>query len=115
MIPMIGKRVIDSEPVQSVKVKEILEEFSENNELTYEQNITLNHLSRFKKYSVEDSEKIIEELEEFVKPKLAIRIVDLIPTDLSDLRLIFAKENVHLEKDEMEQIFAILEKYEVIE
>ena len=46
MIPMIGKRVIDSEPVQSVKVKEILEEFSENNELTYEQNITLNHLSR---------------------------------------------------------------------
>lgn len=115
MIPMIGKRVIDSEPVQSVKVKEILEEFSENNELTYEQNITLNHLSRFKKYSVEDSEKIIEELEEFVKPKLAIRIVDLIPTDLSDLRLIFAKENVHLEKYEMEQILAILEKYEVIE
>ena len=42
-------------------------------------------------------------------------IVDLIPTDLSDLRLIFAKENVHLEKDEMEQILAILEKYEVIE
>ena len=115
MIPMIGKRVIDSEPIQSVKVKEILEEFSENNELTYEQNITLNHLSRFKKYSVEDSEKIIEELDEFVKPKLAIRIVDLIPTDLSDLRLIFAKENVHLEKDEMEQILAILEKYEVIE
>ena len=59
MIPMIGKRVIDSEPIQSVKVKEILEEFSENNELTYEQNITLNHLSRFKKYSVEDSEIII--------------------------------------------------------
>lgn len=115
MIPMIGKKVIESEPVQSVKVKEILEEFSQNNELTYEQNITLNHLARFKRYSVEDSEKIVQELEEIVKPKLAVRIVDLIPTDLSDLRLIFAKENIHLEKDELENILAILEKYDVIE
>ena len=54
---MIGKKIIESEPIQSVKVKEALEEFSQENELNYEQNITLNHLSRFKRYSVEDSEK----------------------------------------------------------
>ena len=59
---MIGKKIIESEPIQSVKVKEALEEFSQENELNYEQNITLNHLSRFKRYSVEDSEKIISEL-----------------------------------------------------
>ena len=51
---MIGKNVIKSEPIPSVKVKEVLEEFSEENELNYEQNITLNHLARFKRYSVED-------------------------------------------------------------
>ena len=45
---MIGKKIIESEPIQSVKVKEALEEFSQENELNYEQNITLNHLSRFK-------------------------------------------------------------------
>ena len=90
---MIGKKIIESEPIQSVKVKEALEEFSQENELNYEQNITLNHLSRFKRYSVEDSEKIISELEDKIglRHKVAVRIVDLIPQDLSDLRLIFAK------------------------
>ena len=46
---MIGKEIIDSEAIPSSKVKEILEDFSQDNELNYEQNLTLNHLSRFKR------------------------------------------------------------------
>ena len=57
---MIGKEIIENEPIPSAKVKEILEEFSNEHELNYEQNLTLNHLSRFKKYSVEDTEEIME-------------------------------------------------------
>lgn len=53
---MIGKNIIESEPIPGVEVKEILEEFSEDNELNYEQNVTLNHLARFRRYSLEDSE-----------------------------------------------------------
>ena len=113
----IGKKIIESEPIQSVKVKEALEEFSQENELNYEQNITLNHLSRFKRYSVEDSEKIISELEDKIglRQKVAVRIVDLIPQDLSDLRLIFAKEATHIEKEQMEDILEILDQYTIIE
>lgn len=109
---------MDSEPIQSVKVKEILEEFCETNEANYEQNITLNHLSRIEKqYSLEDSEKIIEELMDEIglRKKVAVRIVDLIPQDLADLRLIFAKEAVQISKEQMETILEILEKYEVLE
>ena len=114
---MIGKKIIESEPIQSVKVKEALEEFSQENELNYEQNITLNHLSRFKRYSVEDSEKIISELKDKIglRHKVAVRIVDLIPQDLSDLRLIFAKEKFPMKKDEMEDVLKILNKYQVEE
>lgn len=113
---MIGKKIIATEPIQSVKVKEVLSEYSEANELTYEQNITLNHLSRLKHYSSEDSDKIVKELEDMdIKTKVAVRIVDLIPTDFSDLRLIFAKEIKHPSKEEMEQILEILAKYEVLE
>ena len=46
---MIGKNIIESEPIPGAKVKEVLEEFSEDNELNYEQNITLNHLARFRR------------------------------------------------------------------
>ncbi|MEE1128762.1 MAG: RNA polymerase Rpb4 family protein [Methanobrevibacter sp.] len=115
---MIGKEIIESEAIPSAKVKEILEEFSDDNELNYEQNLTLNHLSRFKRYSVEDSEEIMEKLQEALpnlRTRAIVHIVDLIPKDLADLRLIFAKEPYQPSKEEMEEILEILEQYDIDE
>ena len=113
---MIGKRVIDNTPIPAVKVREILEDFDESHELTYEQNVTTNHIIKFAHYSLEDTESILEELEAMdIKPKIAVRIVDLVPEDLADLRLIFAKENVPIKKEDMEKILDILQKYDVLE
>ncbi len=114
---MIGKNIIESEPIPGVEVKEILEEFSEDNELNYEQNITLNHLARFRRYSLEDSEEIVAKLqEEFnLRPKVAVHIVDLVPEDLADLRLIFAKEPSKVDNEEMKKILELLEQYDVVE
>jgi DNA-directed RNA polymerase subunit F len=114
---MIGKEIMDSEPIPGARVKQILEEFSEENELSYEQNLTLNHLARFKKYSVEDSEEIFEKLQEDfgLRPKVAAHIVDLAPQDLADLRLIFAKEPTKIEKEEMVDILEMLEQYDLQE
>ena len=117
MISMIGKEIIETEPISGAEVKKILEDFSDNNELNYEQNITLNHLARFKRYSVEDSKEILEKLQdEFgLRPRVAVHIVDLVPKDLADLRLIFAKEPYQPDKEEMEQILEILEQYDILE
>lgn len=114
---MIGKEIIESEPISSAEVKKVLEDFSEDNELNYEQNITLNHLARFKRYSVEDSEEIIEKLQGEIglRDKLAVRIVDLAPKDLADLRLILAKEPGKVEKEDMEKIIELLEQYDIEE
>ena len=85
--------------------------------MNYEQNITLNHLARFKRYSLEDTEEIIEKLQsEFnLRPKVAVHIVDLVPQDLADLRLIFAKEPMQIDKEEMEKILELLEQYDIEE
>lgn len=114
---MIGKEVIETKPISGAEVKEILEDFSNDNELNYEQNLTLNHLARFKRYSIEDSKEIVEKLQdEFgLRDKVAVHIVDLAPKDLADLRLIFAKEPFQPTKEEMEQILEILEQYDVEE
>ena len=113
---MIGKKILESEPLTSIEVKEILEDYRENNELTYEQNITLSRLEKLPHYSKEDAEKIVDEIIAInIKPKVAVRIVDLIPKDLSDLRLIFAKEVHQPTKEEMEKILEILESYTVME
>ena len=110
---MIGKSVLKKEEIPGVEVKKALEEFSEEYELNYEQNVTLNHLARFPRYSAEDAEKIIAELEEKIglRRKVAVHIVDLNPKDLSDLRLIFAKEPVQIDKEKMEEILDILNQY----
>lgn len=114
---MIGKEIIESEPIYGAKVKKILEDFSEENELNYEQNLTLNHLARFKRYSLEDTEEIIEKLQdEFgLRTRVAVHIVDLVPQDLADMRLIFAKEPTKIDNDEMKKILEFLEQYDVEE
>ena len=114
---MIGKKIIESEPISSAEVKKVLEDFSEDNELTYEQNITLNHLARFKRFSVEDSEEIIEKLQGEIglRDKVAVRIANLAPQDLADLRLILAKESANLDKADMEKILELLEQYDIEE
>lgn len=110
---MIGKKTLESKPIPAAKVKEILEEFSEKHELSYEQNLTLDHATNLNKLSLEDTEKLIEELEAYVDYKQAVRIADIVPRDMADLRLIFAKERNAPSVDEMKEILEILEKYDV--
>ena len=110
---MIGKKTLESKPIPAAKVKKILEEFSEKHELSYEQNLTLDHATNLNKLSLEDTEKLIEELEAYVDYKQAVRIADIVPRDMADLRLIFAKERNSPSPDEMKEILEILEKYEV--
>ena len=112
---MIGKKTLESKPIPAAKVKEILEEFSEKHELSYEQNLTLDHATNLNKLSLEDTEKLIEELEAYVDYKQAVRIADIVPKDMDDLRLIFAKERNAPSNDEMKEILEILEKYEIKE
>ena len=114
---MIGKAVIESEPITGSEVKQIIEEFAEDNELNYEQNLTLNHLARFKRYSAEDAKEIFEKLQdEFgLRAKVAAHIVDLVPVDLAEMRLIFSKEPIKTDKEDMEKILEFLEQYDVVE
>jgi len=110
---MIGKKALENEPIPSAKVKQILEEFSEKYELGYEQNLTLDHVTKFNKIDLEDAEELIEKLEEIsvIKRKHAVRIADIMPEDLSDLRLLFAKERVPIKKEDLEDILNIVEDY----
>ncbi|GAB4308151.1 MAG: DNA-directed RNA polymerase subunit F [Methanobacteriaceae archaeon] len=108
---MIGKKIVETDPITISEVKDMLEKFSETHELTYEQNLTLDHVGKFSKLDAEPSAKLVEELLEIVKKKYAVRITDIMPEDLADLRLIFAKERVPIKKEDLEKILEIVNKY----
>ncbi len=108
---MIGKKVIDTDPITIAEVKEMLGELSEHYELTYEQNLALDHVTKFSKLDEEAAEKLVEELSEIIKKTQAIKVADVMPEDLADLRLIFAKERGSFKQEDMEKILEIVNKY----
>jgi len=110
---MIGKKVLETEPITMAEVKVILEKFAEKHEFTYEQNLALEHASKFSKIDYEDVQKLTEELMELpnIKKKHAVRLADLMPKDIADVRLIFAKERIPIKKEDFEKILKIIDKY----
>ncbi|MBI5679549.1 MAG: DNA-directed RNA polymerase subunit F [Methanobacterium sp.] len=108
---MIGKKVIDTDPITIAEVKQMLEELQEQHELTYEQNLAFDHVTKFSKMDEESAKKLVEKLAETLKKTQAIKLADVMPEDMADLRLIFAKERGTQKKEDMEKILEILEKY----
>lgn len=118
---MIGKKVIDTKPITISEAKEILmkqvdEKADENNEVdghqfTYEQNLTIDYVSKFALLDADDARELVTKLEEFLTPNQAVKVVDLMPEDLDDLRLIFAKERGNYDTDVLQNILDLLDQY----
>ena len=108
---MIGKKVLDTDPITIAEVKTMLEDLSKHYELTYEQNLALDHVIKFSKIDEESAKKLVEELAENFKKTQAIKIADIMPEDMADLRLLFAKERGSYKKEDLEKILEIVNKY----
>ena len=108
---MIGKKVSGTDPITIAEVKNMLEDLSKQHELTYEQNLALDHVTKFSKIEEEPAKKLVEEIEENFKKTQAIKIADTMPEDLADLRLLFAKERGTYKKEDLEKILEIVDKY----
>ncbi|RAP48679.1 MAG: DNA-directed RNA polymerase subunit F [Methanosphaera sp. rholeuAM74] len=118
---MIGKNVIDSKPISISEAKEILmkqveAKTDENDELdghqfTYEQNLTIDYVTKFAVLSADDARELRDKLEEHVTPAQAVKVVDMMPEDLDDLRVIFAKERGIVETDTLEAVLELVDQY----
>ncbi len=111
MIQLIGKKIIETDPITIAQVKTMLEERSESYELNYEQNLALDHVNKFTKIDQKTAAELVKELEEIVKKAQAIKLADMMPKDLADMRLMFAKERGSHKKEEMETLLEIINKY----
>jgi len=118
---MIGKKVIDTKPITISEAREILmkqveKKADENNEVdgrqfTYEQNLTIDYVNKFALLDAEDAKELVSKLEEYLTTVQAIKVVDLMPEDLDDLRLIFAKERGTFETETLQNVLDLLDQY----
>ena len=95
------------------EARKMLEEAAEERELTYEQNLALQHAQQFARIDPEKAKKMKEELLQIdgVNEYYATRIVDLLPTHPDDVRAIFATDKIVLQLSQMENILEVVRKY----
>lgn len=109
---MIGKNQSEKKPVASAEALEVLEERKKDGELGYEQKLAYDHIKKFAGVSAEEAKKIARELAAYgVSEYTAIKIVDIMPIDILQLKHILAKEKKTFEEDEVSKMMDIVKSH----
>jgi DNA-directed RNA polymerase subunit F len=118
---MIGRKKLEERYLTIAETKELLErrkaEGMEDNPeepMFYEARVSLEHAERFAKLKPEQAVELKEKLMElfdWIDERLAAKLVDLMPEDYFDIRVIFSKEDYMPTKEEAEEIVRLLDDY----
>jgi DNA-directed RNA polymerase subunit F len=102
--------VKDEKVTSWVEAKKILMKMEGEKELGYEQKNALEHLRKFCKIPESKAQKILNELRkiEKLKDKHIVNIMNFLPENLDDVRIIFANERVVLTEDDKKKILKIV-------
>jgi DNA-directed RNA polymerase subunit F len=105
---------IESEKfVTWAEVKKVLEKKEKEKELSYEQKNALDHLRKFSKISEKAANEMTEELGkiERLKERQIVSIINHLPQEMEELRVLFANEVVSISEDEKKKIISIVKKF----
>ena len=102
--------VNDEKAANWIEVKKILMKREKEKELGYEQKNALEHLRKFCKLPESKTEKMLDELKkiEKLKDKHIVNIVNFLPENSDELRILFANERVVLTDDDKKKILKIV-------
>jgi len=100
----------DEKTVSWTETKKILSEKEKSRELVYEQKNALEHLRKFCKLSEKKYETMIEELKkiEKLKDRHIVSIINFLPDNQNDLRILFANDRLVLTDDDKRKILKIV-------
>jgi DNA-directed RNA polymerase subunit F len=106
-------KVIETKPTSMAESKEILSNREKKKELSYEQKLALEHLNKFTKLSPEQAKKLLEELSGVLRMSqdTMVQILNFLPKNPDELRMIFSREKFSLKEDEISKILEIVKKY----
>ena len=105
---------MEEQYVSLAELKVILErEKAVRSDFTPEQQYALSHAAAFARLAPEKVPAMVKELMEVPMMSLAnaVKVADVLPTHLDDVRAIFAKERFALSKEDAEKVLEIVNKY----
>ncbi|MBL7170209.1 MAG: DNA-directed RNA polymerase subunit F [Candidatus Aenigmarchaeota archaeon] len=100
------EEILTEKLITNTEAKEILTERKKEIELGYEQKNSLDYLKKYDKLTVKKSEKMMGELKNISKlrERQIIAIINTLPEDVDDLRLVMGKDYTSLSEDEKKLI-----------
>jgi DNA-directed RNA polymerase subunit F len=106
-------KILTEETITNAEAKEILENRAKEIELKYEQKNALEILRKFVRLDVEKVKKMAEELKkiEKLRGKQIVEIINFLPEDRDELRVVLHKEYNSFTQEEIEAILEIVKKY----
>jgi DNA-directed RNA polymerase subunit F len=105
--------IVEERFVSWSDAKKILEKKAKEKELGYEQKNALEHLRKFSKLT----QKAIDAMEsdlgkiERLKEKHRVAIIDMLPREDDELKMLFANEIVTISDDDKKKIISIVKKH----
>lgn len=100
--------------VTLAEVKQLLDEAGEARELSPDQKLAQDHAQKISRLDPDKAQQLRDELLKlgFISEALSVKIVDILPTHADDVRVLFSKERMVLEKKYIEQILSAVQKYQ---
>ena len=113
---MVEISVIEEKPVSMAELKEFLDsKKKEKKELNFRENKSLEYINSFVKLKKDKALELKKELESLdvirLREKHIIKLIDLVPTEIDDLKMIFSGEGVTLKSEDLNKIIDIIKKY----
>ncbi len=107
------EEVMREKLITNAEAKEILKERKKEIELGYEQKNALEYLRKYDKLTIKKAEELVKELSEVKKlrERQVIQIVNILPKDRDDLRLILEKDYNLLTDEEKNFILEKVKKF----
>lgn len=108
---MIGKKMLEDKAVTLPEVRYILMNRKKLGDLTYEQNVTYDHVLKFGKTSLKDTEKALKELtDEGIDQRVAVKLINVKPATLEEVKLIFERVRFDVKEDQIKKILSVVKK-----
>ena len=101
------------EPVPLARVRELLTEEAAHRTLPREASLAHQHAEQFARLSNEQTTKLIEELRTlpYVDTAIAVKVADTMPQYPEEIRLVFSKERVPLDEEQVAKLLEIVAHY----
>ena len=108
--------ILEEKPIHLAELKERLDKIeTRDKELGFRATKTKDYLKKFSKLDNKKSTELIAEIQKLNIPRIRdrqiVKIVDLLPISIDELRMIFVGEITTITPENMQQILNVVKKY----